>query len=69
MSFAGVARRTVRRTAYVGAAATTTAVAAATIATLPAGCVMTGAVYSCGGAYYRPYYEGPNVVYQSVPGP
>jgi hypothetical protein len=74
MSYAGVARRTARRTAYVGAAAATTAVvgtaaAAATVATLPPGCIPSGGVYGCGGTYYRPYYQGPNVVYQVVPGP
>jgi hypothetical protein len=82
MSYAGVARRTARRTAYVGAAATAGAVAtagvataatAAAITTLPAGCAQTTAggavVYGCGGAYYKPYYDGPNLVYQPIPPP
>jgi hypothetical protein len=74
MSYAGVARRTTRRAAYVGAAAATTAAAttaavttAAVVSTLPAGCVevvSAGVVYQrCGTTYYRPTYDGPNLVY------
>jgi hypothetical protein len=75
VSYAGVARRTTRRVAYAGAAAATataaagatTAVRAGTLATLPPGClqeVSAGVVYErCGGTYYRPYYQGPNLVY------
>jgi hypothetical protein len=73
VSYAGVARRTTRRSVYAGAAVGAgvavgaTAVAAASIATLPPGCgrmTLTGATYyNCGGTYYRPQYDGPNVVY------
>lgn len=69
MSYAGVARRTTRRAAYVGAAAATTAAVttAAVVSTLPAGCVevvSAGVVYQrCGATYYRPTYDGPNLVY------
>lgn len=63
VSYAGVARRTTRRAVYATSAATT----AATVATLPAGCaqVMSGGVvrYQCAGHYYRPVYDGPQVVY------
>ncbi len=90
MSYAGVARRTTRRSVYAGAAyggyryggygyggyayrpygayaygagVAAGAAAAATVAALPAGCPYLGAYYSCGGRYYRPVYDGPNVVY------
>jgi hypothetical protein len=76
MSYAGVARRTTRRAAYAGAAYSGAAYAgaayagaatAAAISTLPAGCtevVSAGAVYQrCGTTYYRPAYDGPNLVY------
>jgi len=69
MSYAGVARRTVRRTAYVGAAAyagaavATTAVAAASVAALPPGCIQAGAMYTCGATHYQAVYDGPQVVY------
>jgi hypothetical protein len=43
-------------------------VAPAPVATLPAGCGgYVGGVYTCGATRYRPYYDGPNVVYQTVP--
>src|SRR5262245_25691740 len=69
MSYAGVARRTTRRTAY--AAAATPHVATTTvITTLPAGCtrVATGGtiIYQCGGARYQPYYDGPTLVYRPI---
>ena len=55
MSYAGVARRTVRRTSYAAAA---TGAAAAT--TLPAGCAVG---VPCGGVTYRAAYQGTEVVY------
>jgi hypothetical protein len=60
-SYAGVARRTSRRTV----ARTTTAYAAPAgmVATLPAGCVRSGSTYVCGTVRYRTYYNGPNLVY------
>jgi len=65
VSYAGVARRTTRRTAY-----TAGAVAAATyparVTALPAGCVVAGGIYTCGAVRYRPYYDGPNLVYVVV---
>ncbi|HEY8210944.1 MAG TPA: hypothetical protein VIG99_25850 [Myxococcaceae bacterium] len=73
VSYAGVARRTTRRTtgmpAYPGAAVAGVAVAGAavvagaTVASLPAGCNYSGTVYHCGSAAYRPVYDGPEVVY------
>lgn len=73
MSYAGVARRTTRRTVYAGAAyggaayaGAAAATSAAAVATLPAGCVMAGGVYTCGASAYRPVYQGPNVVYVPV---
>ncbi len=64
MSYAGVARRSVRRTAYAApAVAAGAAVGAAAVAAhpvLPAGCV---AYAPCGGVVYRPVYSGPTVVY------
>lgn len=74
LSYAGVARRTARRSVYWGgAAAAGAAVAGATLAALPPGCVTTivnGISYNqCGGGYYRPYYEGTTVVYQQVEAP
>jgi hypothetical protein len=70
VSYAGVARRTARRTTAVAATAAvttaavaTTAVAAARIATLPPGCVRAGASYTCGAAVYEAVYDGPTVVY------
>src|SRR5262245_33893867 len=67
LSYAGVARRTTRRTVYAGAAvAGTAAVAAASIATLPAGCVNAysgGLTYhNCSGTYYQESFNGPDVV-------
>lgn len=71
VSYAGVARRSVRRSAYVGAAAAPVAVGAAaataTIAALPGGCVFGAGIYTCGAVRYRPYYDGPTVVYRVVP--
>jgi hypothetical protein len=65
-----VARRTTRRAVYAtGAAAATTAAAAATVAALPGGCVRSGPYYSCAGAYYKPVYDGPDVVYIQVENP
>src|SRR5215831_9992316 len=68
-------------TAAIGAAAAghndnTVVVAPPTgtvVATLPPSCAMVGtsgtALYDCGGAYYRPYYSGSNLVYEAVPNP
>ncbi|WP_075207737.1 hypothetical protein [Archangium violaceum] len=83
MSYAGVARRTTRRVAYAGAATaaavgtaavvgTAAAVGtAAVLSTLPAGCVevvSAGVMYQrCGSTYYRPTYNGPNLVYVPTP--
>lgn len=73
MSYAGVARRTTRRTAYAagpyagaGYAAPVYAAPAPAgyVTALPAGCVMAGGYYTCGSVRYRPYYNGPNVVYR-----
>jgi hypothetical protein len=65
-SVAGVRRRTRRRTSRRIAAGTR-------VRTLPAGCtkvIRRGVTYhSCGGVYYRPSYEGNNVVYVVVDNP
>lgn len=59
----------------VGAAvAVGTAVAVgAVVSTLPPSCntfVADGVTYqNCGGTYYAPRYDGPNVVYEAVPAP
>ncbi len=64
LSYGGMARRTSRRTArrtayrYSGGAYPTALPAA--------GCGYVGGVYNCGAAAYRPYYDGPNVVYVEV---
>jgi hypothetical protein len=74
MSYAGVARRTTRRAAYAGAyaapvyhpapvAAGAAVAAGATVAALPGGCAFGGGIYTCGAYRYRPYYDGPNIVY------
>ena len=78
MSYAGVARRTTRRAVYAGGAygygggyayasgVAHGAAAAATVAALPAGCAYGGGIYTCGAVRYRPYYDGPNLVYTVV---
>src|SRR5215510_9835147 len=76
MSYAGVARRTTRRTAYAAGAATTAAVAATTpvvptasvVTALPGGCArVSGAVYyQCGAVRYQPYYYGSTLVYRPL---
>lgn len=79
VSVAGVARRTTRRTVAAGAVAapvttaavvgaTTAVTVGATVAALPpTGCtvvVTAGVTYqNCSGVYYRPAYQGTNVVY------
>ncbi|HCF61241.1 MAG TPA: hypothetical protein DFS52_24990 [Myxococcales bacterium] len=64
-SYAGVARRTSRRTAVVAGAAV--AGSAAYIYSLPSGCssvTINGLTYQqCGSTYYRPYYQGSELVY------
>jgi hypothetical protein len=67
MSYAGVARRTARRTAYVGAASygaaaasAGAAVAAPAVPALPPGCAPG---VPCGGTTYQPAYSGTTVVY------
>jgi len=57
-----------------GALAVGTAVAVgAVVSTLPSGCstfVADGVTYqNCGGTYYAPRYDGPNVVYEAVSPP
>jgi len=43
------------------------------VGALPVGCVAVAgaaaAIYSCGSAYYRPYYQGTTLVYQVVRSP
>ena len=71
MSYAGVARRTSRRVTRRTVAATAYAsYPAGTLYTAPSGCVNTTragvAIANCSGAYYRPYYDGPQLVYVPV---
>ena len=68
VSYAGVARRTARRTTRrtVAASGAYAAPVAGTVTALPTGCVAAGGVYTCGAVRYRPYYDGPTVVYQVV---
>ncbi|NVB85371.1 MAG: hypothetical protein HOV81_43810 [Kofleriaceae bacterium] len=77
MSYAGVARRTARRSAYAGAyyggayggpayAAPVPVAPSGYVTALPGGCVPSGGVYVCGSAQYRPYYNGPTVVYRPM---
>ena len=78
-SYAGVARRTTRRTAYAaGAVAATPAVVATApvvpttgvVTSLPGGCGRAGAggavYYQCGAARYQPYYYGSTLVYRPL---
>lgn len=73
VSYAGVARRTTRRSVYRGAAygaAYAAPVATGTVTVLPSGCTRAdagGVYYACGGVRYQPYYDGPNIVYRTVP--
>lgn len=75
VSYAGVARRTARRSAYYGggygapyggAYAVPYAAPSGYVTALPGGCAPSGGYYVCGGARYRPYYNGPAVVYRPV---
>ena len=84
-SVAGVARRTSRRTvrrhhghhhhrgAAVAVGVTTAVVLGTRVATLPPSCttVITAGVtyHQCSGTYYRPYYQGAEVVYVVVEAP
>ncbi|HEU4613843.1 MAG TPA: hypothetical protein VFS15_17240 [Kofleriaceae bacterium] len=71
VSYAGVARRTSRRTtrrAYYGGAGGAygyghVGVPAGYVTALPAGCAPYGGVYRCGAVSYRPYYYGATLVY------
>lgn len=83
VSYAGVARRTTYRAAATTAAVSTTTVVVVapsttvvavgtTVTALPGGCVATsvGGVqyHQCGSVYYKPAYQGNNLVYiVSVP--
>lgn len=60
MSYAGVARRTSRRVTRRTVART------AALTTLPAGCMLTGAYYTCGTAHYEQVYDSGSVVYVEV---
>ncbi len=79
VSYAGVARRTARRTPYgygapvagaavagAAAGAAVGAAAAARVYSLPAGCVFAGGIYTCGAVRYQPVYSGTTVVYQVI---
>jgi len=73
VSFAGVARRSARRSAYYSGAPYAgyrggiyNGAAIATVAGLPAGCgPYVNGYYTCGAAHYRPYYSGTTVVYHT----
>ena len=64
VSYAGVARRSARRTTAV--VATTPVVSAGAVTALPAGCALATGVYTCGAVRYRPYYQGSTVVYRPI---
>ena len=71
-SYAGVARRTTRRTvaagAYPAAVGIHPYVATGMVTALPGGCgPLVGGVYTCGAVRYQPYYSGPTLVYAAVP--
>ena len=63
VSYAGVARRTARRTTRRVAAASAPV---GVIYSLPSGCIQSGGYYTCGTVRYRAYYDGPTVVYQPM---
>jgi hypothetical protein len=67
VSYAGVARRTARRTTYAAAATAPVAYGAGYVPAVPSGCttVVTSGVSmrNCNGTMYRPYYNGTTVVY------
>jgi hypothetical protein len=78
VSFAGVARRTTRRTAYrsmayTGAYPGAYMGGAAYVNTLPSGCASSPysgyPYYNCDSTWYRPYYQGTTIIYQTVPPP
>jgi hypothetical protein len=66
ISFAGAARRSVRRSAYATAAVGAATVGAAAVGgaammtALPRGCAVA---LPCGGVVYQPVYQGTTVVY------
>ena len=66
-SYAGVARRTSRRTVRRNIAYGTRAYS------LPVGCATLPVAgityYNCDGAYYQPQYQGTTVIYVVVPAP
>ena len=71
-AFTGTARSTTRRNSYTDSASVGTSGSAATgsastLTTLPSGCTdfsKAGIAYKkCGQVYYRPTYQGPNLVY------
>ena len=69
VSYAGVARRTSRRTTrrhMYASGAYGYGYPAGTVAALPAGCMFAGGLYTCGAVRYRPYYSGTTIVYQTV---
>lgn len=74
-SYAGVARRTTRRTVYAAGAVAPPVVATApvvpttaVVTSLPGGCASAGAggaiYYQCGAVRYQPYYYGSTLVYR-----
>jgi hypothetical protein len=64
LSYAGVARRTSRRTARRTMAAG--AYPPGAVTALPGGCGLAGGIYTCGAVRYRPAYSGSTVVYTVV---
>lgn len=71
VSYAGVARRTTRRTVAATSYAAPSTVVVAPVTVLPAGCARASGggavVYTCGGGVrYQPYYDGPTVVYRPI---
>ena len=71
VSYAGVARRTTRRSVRRGAYATAAAPApvqqtTVVVNNVPAGCAQNGDTYSCGDAQYQAAFDGSDVVYQQM---
>ena len=60
VSYAGVARRTSRRTTRRVASRQ------AALYSLPAGCTLVGGIYQCGGTSYEQVIDGADVVYIEI---
>jgi hypothetical protein len=68
VSYAGVARRTTRRTVAATSYAQPTVVQSTTVVDQPSGCGAVGnnGVVVCNGVQYEVSYNGPNLVYRQL---